>query len=508
MLQRRSFLRRPDRIRKAVVTAGLSAAVIVAGSCHGRAGSPDAGSATELRVGVGQVSTTNPTIGVRQLSQLLSVESLARPGEDARMQPWLAERWSRADDNRSIQLKLRTGITFHDGTRLDAYTLAMLFPEVLKNFMGSIADDLDYVTAVDDMTVEIAFRKPSPFLIESLEAPIQRSASISTGPFKVESGTAANLRANTDYYLGPPTISRVHVQSFPSVRSAWAELLRGRIDVLYEVGTDALASMENATNVSVFKFTRRYQHAILLNSDAAALRSRSVRRALNASIDREKVLQDALNGQGIPSSGPIWPRHWASRNDRPTLGFRLEEAAKILALKPSPKSSTSGQIRFSCLVPPDTINERLALEVKRQLELVGVTMALEQASQDEITQRIATRRYEAALLEVISGPTLFRPYYFWHSDAPANSGGWGNSAIDTALDRVRYAATDNDYRQSVEAIQQAFVDDPPAIFLAWSVRARAVSNRFSVPPPESGREIMSNLRLWKPVDAEKEAIQN
>ena len=42
------------------------------------------------------------------------------------------------------------------------------------------------------------------------------------------------------------------------------------------------------------------------------------------------------------------------------------------------------------------------------------------------------------------------------------------------------------------------MDDPPAIFLAWSERARAVSKRFDVPPPKPGRDILGTLRLWKP----------
>jgi hypothetical protein len=49
-------------------------------------------------------------------------------------------------------------------------------------------------------------------------------------------------------------------------------------------------------------------------------------------------------------------------------------------------------------------------------------------------------------------------------------------------------------------VQQAFTEDPPAIFLAWSVQARAVSKRFDVPPAERDRDVLSNVRLWKPVD--------
>ena len=47
--------------------------------------------------------------------------------------------------------------------------------------------------------------------------------------------TPGELRVNADYYLGRPTIDRIVVTSYPSVRTAWAELLRGNIDMLYEV---------------------------------------------------------------------------------------------------------------------------------------------------------------------------------------------------------------------------------------------------------------------------------
>jgi hypothetical protein len=47
-------------------------------------------------------------------------------------------------------------------------------------------------------------------------------------------------------------------------------------------------------------------------------------------------------------------------------------------------------------------------------------------------------------------------------------------------------------------VQQAFQDDPPAIFLAWGKRARAISRRFDVPPADANRDILLTLPLWKP----------
>src|SRR5262249_42495919 len=58
--------------------------------------------------------------------------------------------------------------------------------------------------------------------------------------------------------------------------------------------------------------------------------------------------------------------------------------------------------------------------------------------------------------------------------------------------------SDEQYREGVADVQRAVVHDPPAIFLAWSRRARAVSRRFEV-PAEPNTDVLATLRLWRPV---------
>jgi ABC-type transport system substrate-binding protein len=154
------------------------------------------------------------------------------------------------------------------------------------------------------------------------------------------------------------------------------------------------------------------------------------------------------------------------------------------------------------------VNERVAIAVKQQLAMVGIDMAVEQISGEQIVQRTTKKEYDAALIEFISGPTLFRPYLIWHSKTPLNWAGWGNTTVDTALDRVREAPSEDQYRRAVGGLQQAFMDDPPAIFLAWQVRARAISNRFVVPPPGAGRDVLGTLRMWKPAAGSAQTSRN
>jgi peptide/nickel transport system substrate-binding protein len=281
-------------------------------------------------------------------------------------------------------------------------------------------------------------------------------------------------------------------------------MLRNNVDWLWEVGVDALDSLSSAKNVSVFTYVRHYQYVLIFNTDSGPLRSRQVRRALNMAIDPEALIREAFDGHAMPSSGPIWPQHWAFRADLPRFSFDPQAAAAIL--RPGQKSNGrgAGTIRFRCLAAPRF--ERLALTLKSRFEAVGAEMVVEDAPLDSILRAVAKRDFDAVLVETISGPSLFRPYAVWHSGGLVNpgGGGLGNPGLDAAFDRIRYATQDDEYRAGVVSLQQAIVDDPPAIFLGWSERARAVSNRFKV-PSEPGRDVLTNLRLWQPVTGQATA---
>jgi peptide/nickel transport system substrate-binding protein len=471
---------------------------VVTGACRERLASSAPGSSSELRIGWGQASATSPIIGLRQLSQLLSFEGLARTGEDGRMLPSLAENWTPGPDGRSLTVKLRPNITFHDGSPANAEVIASLLPSVLEAFVGPMVSMIERVTASGSGTVNIVFREKSPFLIESLEASIQKPNGIGTGAFKTAPNATTELVAHDAYYLGAPSLRRVHVETFPSIRSAWAEMLRDKIDMLWEVGPEALESMQNSTTVALFTYTRRYQYVLVMNPKTPALASPAVRRALSVAVDRNEIVRTALNGYGITSSGPIWPKHWAVNADLPK--FEYDPAAA--------RHGLANPLKLTCLMPPDSPFERIAITLKRQLAAVGVNLVPEEVNVDELARRAGSGQYEALLIELISGQSLLRPYNVWHSQGPFNYGKFGTSTSDSALDRVRHAQSDAEYRDAVAGLQQNFMDDPPAIFLAWSVRARAISKRFVVPAVEPGRDVVSTMRLWKPATGDLRARRN
>lgn len=483
--------------------ATVTLAITLASACRQADGSlSPAAQRPTLRVGVGGASSTGNE-GLRNLTQLQSVENLARLTDEGRLQPWLAHDWNVSPDGRSINVNLTSGVKFHDGSPLTAEIVANALKATLPTTMGPAFSDVESVSAANAQQVVIRLRQPSPFLLDALEVPVPKPGSpfVGTGPFILERESQTEMRANDGYYLGPQSIGRIVFVNYPSVRAAWAELLRGQLDMLYEVGVDALDSLEASSKISTFTFVRRYQFAVVLNNQSDVFRSKAVRRAVNFAIDRKAVVREGMNGHGVVSAGPVWPHHYAFRPGLAQFTYDVKQASDLLAQSPH----GFGNRRFTCLVRPDAVAERLALVVKRQLREVGIEMSIEELPVDKQIAALRSGQFEAVLTEMVSGPTLLRPYQLWHSNGYLNV---KNASIDAALDQVRYSASNDEYLKAVGSFQQATVDDPPAIFLAWMERARAVSKRFVVPPTEPGRDVLSNLRLWKPTGLHQQASRN
>jgi peptide/nickel transport system substrate-binding protein len=446
-------------------------------------------SETTLSIGFGLTTGQTLAAGLRETARGIAVEGLVIPANDGRPQPRLAAKWSPSADRLKWVVQLRPGTEFHNGKPVTAETVREILVAALPGYMGPAFEDIEKISASSEYEIEFLLKKPSNFLLEALDVPIQQPSDlpIGTGPFHVtRTGDEVEMRANEKYHAGRPLIDRIVFSPYASVRSAWADMLRGRVDMLYDVGIDALDSLQPSKQAEVFTFRRPYAYIALLNVRRKPFQDPAFRRTLNAAIDRSALVTEALRGHGAPADGAVWPDNWAYDSKLPR--FRYD---------PHQVHDSSTVPRFTCLYS-DPTHERIALVVQRQLQAVGIDVVLEALPVDQALERVQAGNFDVFLADAAIGGTLFRTYRFWHSGGAFNWGHFKSGSVDSALDTVRHAANDDEYKAGVAAFQRAIIDDPPAIFLAWSERARAVSTRFEV-PAEPGRDILSTLRLWRPL---------
>jgi peptide/nickel transport system substrate-binding protein len=277
--------------------------------------------------------------------------------------------------------------------------------------------------------------------------------------------------------------------------------MRGDIDAVHEVSPGAMDFVENQSTVSTFPHTRPYFIQLLFNFRHPALRKSAVRQALSHAVDREAMVKTALHGRGIVADSPVWPQHWAYVV--PPKTYRLNtEAARLLldtagvVVKPSSEAGRmKSRFRFVCLtLENDARYEKIGILLQKQLYDIGVDMEVVALPWKELAARLAKNDFDALLLERTSGRSLAWAYYNYHSSMGLS----GYHAADAVLNDLRRASSDNDTRVAVNEFLQILYDDPPALFLAWPVVARAVSNKFVV-PAETGRDVMGSLWQWQPM---------
>jgi peptide/nickel transport system substrate-binding protein len=511
-LEGRRFLYDHHRTRLCRVACGfLFAAVGVS-----TAGCTQSGPAAEpgpvvVRVGVPEADITASDVGLNQVAELLTLEGLTTQNPDGRARPRLAERWTASDDGLTWRFILRNGINFHDGSSANASvivdSLRATSVRARRGLRPGLADIIS-INALGPSEIEIRLRRPSTFLLDDLDLEITRvlpdKSVVGTGAFRKVSGDDSQMtfEAHETYYQGRPKLDRVVVRAYPTLRTAWASLMRQEIDVLWDLSRDAV-EFAGSSDVALHSFLRHYVYVIAFNSVRPKFASTPVRRALNAAIDRDALIRDVLRGQGLPASGPVWPLHWAY--DSALKGYAHDPSLAGTTLEVAGLKSTMGRdgrrsrLTFQCILPENwVVWERLALNVQKQLYDIGVDMQLQMLSAEEFNKRLRTGDFDAVMIELLSGPFLSRPYAFWRwggEQTAYNVFGYRSAAADRWFDAIRSAPTDAEYRVAAGQLQRALLDDPPALFLAWSQRTRAVNRRFNV-QVDTSHDPMPNILRW------------
>jgi peptide/nickel transport system substrate-binding protein len=424
--------------------------------------------------------------------------------------PRLAERWQWEDAGLSLRVQLRPSVFLHDHrafagqTAVDLIAKALTLPQNVARYPS--LDDIDAITAESDRQILIRLKRPSALLPEDLSVPLDRGGEdTGTGPFRIASKSPELvLERFARYYLGRPTIDRIVVTPFDALRTSWASLLRGELDMVFDVPADAVEFIRN-DDVDVISVPRWYQYVVAFNSHEGPLKSPLVRKALNIAVDRAGIVKKVLKGEGEASSGPIYPEYWAFdaaqseyRYD-PVAAAALLDAAGYHLPATAPPGQPRARFRFTCVLPKNfVVWERVALEIQQDLLSIGVDVQFNAVPFEEFNALMAAGRFEAALLDMISGPTPARPYIWWRSartfKGMFNVFGYENAEAERLFDTLLRSTNEATVRSTTSKLQRILHDDPPAMFIAWDTRTRAISRRFVL--PHDGRDPMWTLWKW------------
>ena len=254
------------------------------------------------------------------------------------IEPWLAESWQVNDDSTEYTFKLRPGVTFSDGTPLDASAVAKNFDTFglgnkgLKQPVSEVVNNYERSEVVDPLTVKFHFKKPSPGFLQgtsvigsgivspaTLALPFEQLGDatkiIGSGPFVVSQetlGKSLDLKAREDYNWGPAKLEhqgRAYLDEIKYVITGEdgvriGALLAGQADFIRQIQAYDEPQVESQGFTLYAPGTRGVNNSIVFRADNPLVSDVKVRKALSLSVNRDEIIS-TLFSKNYPKATSI-----------------------------------------------------------------------------------------------------------------------------------------------------------------------------------------------------------
>ncbi len=320
----------------------------------------------------------------------------------------LADDHEVTDGGLSYIFHLRRDVKWHDGVAFNAddvvFTIgAIQSPDfqgapTLAEFWRNIK-----VQKVDDDTVEFTLPEPfTPFLdyttIGILPAHLLKDVPpaqlpkhpfnlqpIGTGPFAVKKVTAevASLEVTDRTWAHTPFLSRIEMKFYPSYEALFNAYDRGQVEGIPGIRPQDIEWVQKHDALQLFTARMSGYTLIYLNHEspnAPFFQDKKVRQALLYGLDRQKLIDLTLHGQGIVAEGVVMPDSWAYNADVPTYSFDpdrakqlLDEAGWVDTDGDGIRDKDGARLQFALLGSNDAQRVKMMEEISRQWERIGVS---------------------------------------------------------------------------------------------------------------------------------------
>ncbi|KII18613.1 ABC transporter substrate-binding protein [Phaeobacter sp. S60] len=314
-------------------------------------------------------------------------EGLTRFMGDGAVVPGLAESWEISEDGLTYTFALHDGVTFHDGTTMDAedvkFSLDRARAEESTNAQKALFADIASVDVVDPLTVRLTLSQPNGNLLFNLAwgdavivAPESidtiKTAPVGTGAFTFTNwvqGDRIDLARNPDYWGEAPALSAATFKFISDPTAAFAAMMAEDVD--------AFSAFPAPENLPQFEADPRFQVLIgstegetilSINNKQAPFDNAKVRAAVAHAIDRQAIIDGAMFGYGTPIGSHFAPHNPAYVDLTGTSAHDPEKARALLAEAGFPDGFIT-----TLHLPPPSYARRGGEIIAAQLAEVGIT---------------------------------------------------------------------------------------------------------------------------------------
>ncbi len=442
-------------------------------------------------------------------------ETLFSYDENMELIPELATGYE-AVNNTVWKITLRENVAFHDGTPMtsDAVVYSINRVRDPNNTRSSQYDFIEDVSALNDHTVLITTKKPYAPTIASLTDPIvsivnpeasDLAASPSgTGPYEFESfepGIELVVKKNTDYWGDEPQldVAVFNYVSDPVTRSL--KLEGGDVQIADGIPPAEVARLDAKDDINIHNEETMRTGFMYVNTRKAPLDDINVRKAINHAIDREQVIDAALEGVGGSPAVGVFPSlfSWSANDQLDPYEHNPEKALGMLAQAGIEDVDGDGTLDYA--------GETFALNIKTyasrpemkpaaeamaaQLREIGIESEAIILESGALSADMSNGNYDLGLyawgVAPTGDPDYFLSQHFASDSKYAGWTGYSNENVDEWLEMGR-TTMDNDQRlEYYNNIQKQVFEECPEIFVFYYRKTVGTSEEvqgFAIYPNE------------------------
>lgn len=431
------------------------------------------------------------------------LDTLIKLDYDMNMVPGLATEWERVSP-KVWSFKLREDVTFHDGTPLDA--------EAVKNSLERVVALLPYasdllgiarIEAKGPLELEIETEEPFAALPNQLTdafTVIYAPASfdedgkfvkpVGTGPWQFEEYLKQDrtIVERFDGYWGEaPALERIEYRYIPDHNARTLALETGEIDFADNLLPSDVERLKADDGFRVHaEPTSGLFYGAFNTAGETPLADARVRQALNLLVDRELIVEGALDGVGQPAWQFFGPQFtWAPEVKPYTVD--TEKAAALLQEagyeKTDGKWMKDGEqlalriLSYNSRTEMASISEALAAVLANE----GIASDVQLYTWEGMLDLVRPGQYDVSIVfwtpEMTGHPDLHLKSQF-HSEAELNYQGWSNARFDALVDKGRGLDAGDEWNATYQEALTILQDDAPIIPLVHKVFTAASTEKL------------------------------
>jgi peptide/nickel transport system substrate-binding protein len=418
--------------------------------------------------------------------------------------------YSASPDLKTYTLTIRDDATWHDGQPLTAddvlFTFSLIQDPAWKSPLYATFKDVS-VEKIADRKIKLTLKQPYAQFLYLLDFGIlpkhvwstvdpqnEQMAEadlkpIGSGPFLFANLSrdkrgfllSYSLKRNEKYYAKPPYLEKITFEFFPDYASAIDALRKRQVTSMSFVPRDMRGELHGLSNVLPVSLGLPQVTAVFFNAaNNPVLKDSDVRRALIMSIDKVRIVFDAMGGDAHPIDHPALPG--LSANSTNPIPFNLAGAGALLdnlgwKVDPSDglrkrsdkKSKTPETLAVTLTIVDQPESQHVAQIIKDGWSALGIQVTLDAVASSEMHRTVlAPRAYEALLYSQLLGADS-DPYPFWHSsqvkDPGLNLAMFADKDADAALEQARQTSDPNVRQEAYRKFLAVLADRLPAAFL-------------------------------------------